>query len=171
MLMLMGCVAAQGQALRNLNGNGTNTTLVGGTRIGTGNIQTNVVFVGATIGDGAGLTNLVMGATNSAAISAATNLFILGTRYTNSNRRAFVSQCFTLNGAAAGTASVTLSVEQGNGITNVAQISAGPLASLTEVKQLSMMVGPTARYTFTDASSGSGATVSAVTNTATLIGL
>jgi len=122
-------------------------------------------YFGTFVGDGASLTNL------SGSITPLTNLFVLGTRYTNANQRAFISQCFTLNGAAAGAASVTLSVEQGNGVTNRAQISAGPLASLSTTEQLSMIVSPQAIYTFLDTTSGTGATVSAITNTATWIGL
>ena len=116
-----------------------------------------------------GLTNAFT-ATNTAPIVSLTNVFVLGTRYTNATRRAFISQSFTLTAAVAGTAAVTLSVEQGS-VTNLATISAGPLASLTGIQQLSMMIGPSVPYTFLDASSGSGATVSAVTNTATWIGL
>lgn len=109
--------------------------------------------------------------TNSAPVAPLTNVFLLGTRYTNADQRAFISQSFTLNAAAAGTAAVTLLVEQGNAITNKATISAGPLASFTAINQLSMFLSPQARYTFTDATSGSGATVTAVTNTASWIGL
>jgi len=41
----------------------------------------------------------------------------------------------------------------------VVKCSAGPLASLTTVEQLSLLVGPGAFYYFTDATSGAGASV------------
>lgn len=102
--------------------------------------------------------------TNVAQFDVSVTDFVIGTRYTNSNRRAFVTASFTLNGAAAGTAAVTFSAEQA-GVTNMVKIAAGPLASLTTIEQLSLLVGPGAFYYFTDATSGTGASVAIVAGT------
>lgn len=102
--------------------------------------------------------------TNIAQFDVDATAFVVGTRYTNSNRRSFVTASFTLNGAAAGTAAVTLSAEQA-GVTNMVKIAAGPLASLTTIEQLSLMVGPGAFYYFTDATTGTGATVAIAAGT------
>jgi hypothetical protein len=102
--------------------------------------------------------------TNTAAVGAVSNLFVLGTRYTNAAQRAMVSASFTLSAAAAGTAKVSLYVER-SGITNVLTISAGPLASLVTVEPLLKMVGPGEIYYFNDETSGAGASVAIVANT------
>lgn len=102
--------------------------------------------------------------TNTAAFDVDITAFVVGTRYTNSTRRSFVTASFTLNGAAAGTAAVTLSAEQA-GVTNMVKISAGPLASLSTIEQLSLLVGPGAFYYFTDATTGTDASVAIVTGT------
>lgn len=102
--------------------------------------------------------------TNTASFTVSTNAFVIGTRYTNVNRRSFVSASFQLAAAAAGTAAVTLRVEHG-GTTNTLKVSAGPLASLMTVEPLGLPVGPGAFYTFTDDTSGTGASVSIVSGT------
>lgn len=84
-----------------------------------------------------------------------TNAIVLGTRYTNGPARAFVAASFTLTAAAAGTAAVTLVVE--NNVTNKLSVSAGPLASLITVEPLGLPVSPNGVYIFTDATSGAGA--------------
>ncbi len=101
--------------------------------------------------------------TNIAQVDVVTNDFVLGTRYTNETRRAFVAGSFTLSAAVAGTAQVALYVEHGpTTITNKAVISAGPLASLIEVGELFLPIGPGAIYYFSDETSGAGATVTVV---------
>lgn len=102
--------------------------------------------------------------TNSARFDVSTSEFVIGDRYTNSARRSFVTASFQLSAAAAGTAAVSLRCEQA-GVTNRVNISAGPLASLSTVEQLSLMVGPGAFYYFVDDTSGTGASVSIVAGT------
>lgn len=102
--------------------------------------------------------------TNTAQFDVNTANFVIGTRYTNSVRRSFVTASFTLSAAAAGTAAVSLRCEQA-GVTNRVNISAGPLASLSTVEQLSLMVGPGAFYYFSDDTSGTGASASIVAGT------
>lgn len=124
-------------------------------------------FSGLTVGTltvGTVVSDVSTIGTNTAQFDVSTNDFAIGTRYTNSNRRSFVAASFQLAAAVAGTAAVTLNVEQA-GVTNRLTISAGPLASLTTIEPLSLPVGPNARYYFTDTSSGTGAAASVVGGT------
>lgn len=109
-------------------------------------------------------------ATNIAPVNAVSNLYVLGTRYTNSTRRSFVSASAQLNAAAAGTAIVTLYVER-TGITNQIQVAAGPLASLVTIEPLVAMVGPGEIYYFADETSGAGASVALVAKTCSRVDL
>jgi hypothetical protein len=138
------------------NGIGTNATFYS-----TGG-NPAIQAIGGTSNYFGGVNNL---ATNVAPIFSITNAIVLGTRYSNGAQRAFITASFTLNGAAAGTAIVTLYVE-GN-VTNKLTISSGPLASLTVADTLSALVGPNEVYYFADESSGTGASVSFVANTFT----
>lgn len=106
--------------------------------------------------------------TNTAQYDSLTNDFVLGTRYTNVVRRSFISASFQLTAAVAGTAAVTLKVEQ-SGVTNSLAVSAGPLTSLVTIEPLALPVGPSAVYTFSDTSSGSGASVAIVAGTSSRI--
>lgn len=107
-------------------------------------------------------------ATNAAAFRVTTTDFVLGTRYTNSNQRAFVTASIQLAAAVAGTATASLFVEHTSGITNKVTISAGPLASLTTTEQLFLPVGPGAVYRFEDEDSGSGAASAIVAGTSSI---
>jgi len=138
------------------NGIGTNATFY--STGGNPAIQT----IGGNTNFFGGVNNM---ATNAAPIFSITNAIVLGTRYSNGSQRAFVTASFTLNGAAAGTAIVTLYVE-GN-VTNKLTISSGPLASLTVADTLSALVEPNEVYYFADESSGTGASVAFVANTFT----
>jgi hypothetical protein len=114
--------------------------------------------------------------TNAFFLNTRTNDFVLGTRYTNTitggfgTRRATVSASFQLNAAAAGTARVTLFVEQGSFITNKLTIAAGPSASLVTIEPLTLKVNPNAVWTFVDETSGAGASVSFVGGTGSYFG-
>lgn len=103
--------------------------------------------------------------TNVGTMDVTTNLFVLGTRVTNGTRRIFVGASAQLNAAAAGTAKITLYVENAGSATNRLSVSAGPLASLTTVEALFMAVSPGSIYYFADETSGAGATVALVPET------
>src|SRR6266576_6195847 len=106
--------------------------------------------------------------TNSATLDISTSAFTLNAYVTNGNRRAWVSASFTLTAAVARTAAVGIYVDQAASGTfaNLGpQISAGPLASLVGVQQLSTFLSPGARFVFTNLTSGSGATAAIVANT------
>lgn len=132
------------------------------------NSVSNVVSIGS---DSIGLQ-----LTNRAMFRILTNDYVLGTRYTNTiaggydNRRASVFATITLNAAAAGTAQVTLYAEQGSGITNKWTVSAGPLASLVTLEELSGRVNPGGVFYFTDETSGTGATASITGGTCSWFG-
>lgn len=122
-------------------------------------------------------TNGIYAITNFSALTVLTNNYVLGTRYTNDlvggfgvPRRAAVTASFTLTAAVAGTATVTLYVEQGGGFTNKATISAGPLTGLTTVEQLYLNVSPSAVFRFVDETSGAGASVAVVSGTCSWFG-
>lgn len=144
-----------GSGIATTNGIGTNLTLYS-----TGPPALTAIGNAASSNTFSGI-NVV--ATNYAPIFTLTNAIVLGTRYANGPQRAFIAASFTLNGAAAGTASVTLFVE-GN-LTNKLTISSGPLASLTVVDTLTAMVGPGETYYFSETSSGAGASVAFVADT------
>lgn len=122
-------------------------------------LQNPLVVTGGTSNYFGGVNNM---ATNVGEIFTTTNAIVLGTRYIAPSR-AFITASFTLNGAVAGTAIVTLYIE--GTVTNKLSISAGPLASLIVADTLSGMVGPSEVYYFANESSGSGATVAFVANT------
>lgn len=103
--------------------------------------------------------------TNLGTMDVTTNLFVLGTRVTNATRRIFVGASAQLNAAAAGTAKITLYVENAGSATNRLSVSAGPLASLTTVEALFMAVSPGSIYYFADETSGAGATAALVPET------
>lgn len=94
-----------------------------------------------------------------------TNDFVLGTRYTNTvaggftGTRGMAGASVSLTAAVAGTASVSLYVEQGTpNVTNRFRISAGPLASLVTIQELvAPRINPSAIFYFTDETSGTGA--------------
>ena len=104
----------------------------------------------------------IMAPTNVAWMDVSTNLFVLGTRYTNGARRAFISASVQLNAAVAGTAAVTLYVENVGVATNTVSVSAGPLASLTAVHPIFAFVSPGSIYYINDTKTGVGASVSLI---------
>lgn len=114
-------------------------------------------------------TNYANIRTNIGSFDIVNTNFIINTRYTNGSRRATVTMSGQLSAAAAGTATISLIVEQGTTITNKATISAGPLASLVTIEQLTMRVPPDARYYFTNETSGTGASVSLTAGTGSII--
>ncbi|HEU4343697.1 MAG TPA: hypothetical protein VFU31_19275 [Candidatus Binatia bacterium] len=122
--------------------------------------DTNGILLAPTNFFQANASMVVTGA-SSVVFIVDTNDFAIGTRYTNTTRRSFVAASFELTAAVAGTASVTMNVEQA-GVTNRLKVSAGPLTSLVTVQTLGMPVGPGAFYYFSDSSSGSGASVAIV---------
>lgn len=136
----------------------TGTLTAGTLAIDTLNVQTQ--NVGSLV-----LTNTANLRTNIGAMDISTNAFVIGTRYTNSTRRAFVSASFSLSAAAAGTAAVRFYVENGTTITNKLEISAGPLASLVTIETLTQILPPDAKYGFVDITSGAGASVAIVAGT------
>ena len=125
-----------------------------------GTLNTTTLNAGTLV-----LTNSANLRTNIGAMDVSTNAFVIGTRYTNTTRRAFVSASFALTAAAAGTAAVRLYVENGTTITNKLEISAGPLASLVTVEPLMQIIPPDAKYGFVDITSGTGASVAIVAGT------
>src|SRR6185436_5266883 len=147
---------------------GTELSLYGGTANNTQvHIDTDKVFTTSPTtvihGNGGGLSNL-----NSGALTVTISNFVIGTRYTNAPTMAFVAASFQLNAAVAGTAAVTLFVEQPGIVTNKLSVSAGPLASLTTIEPLSLPVSASAVYYFNDVSSGSGATATIVAGTSSV---
>lgn len=104
-----------------------------------------------------------MMATNRNALALDTNNFVSGRVYTNTAQRAWVSASIDLVGAAAGTANMTLYLDQSGsgsfltGQTNIC-VSAGPLASLATTEILGAWLQPNARFSFTNLTSGVGGT-------------
>ncbi len=100
--------------------------------------------------------------TNIAQLDTINTNWVAGTRYTNATsmglaaRRAKISYSITLTAAAAGTAQMSLYVENPGVITNRTVVSAGPLAGLVTVEQLTDEVGPNEVFYFTDETSGVG---------------
>lgn len=103
--------------------------------------------------------------TNLGTMDVTTNLFALGTRITNGTRRIFVAASAQLTAAAAGTAKVTLYVENTGSATNRLSVAAGPLASLVTVEPLFLPVAPGAIYYFADETSGTGASAAILAET------
>lgn len=100
-------------------------------------------------------------ATNTASFTIVTNDWVLNQYYTNANQRAWVQGDFVLSAAAAGTASVGLFVDQNNDgafeLTNNV-VSAGPLAALVSSQFIGGFLNPSARFVFTNVSTGVGST-------------
>ncbi len=139
----------------------TNTALLGTISAGSSNTY---LRVNPTTASGLEYAN-----PNSYDLSVTTNDFVLGTRYTNTSRIAFVAASFTLTAAAAGTAKVSLFVEHGPlTITNKLSCSAGPLASLVTVEPLTLTVGPNDIFSFVDESSGVGETAAVLAGTCSI---
>lgn len=116
------------------------------------------------------VTPATLTASNQLAFTVTTNELVLNGYRTNGATRAIVSVSVQLSAAVAGTAKASLVVESAT-ITNRATASAGPLASLVEVAQLTLPVSPNLRYYVTNETSGSGATVAIVSGTSSVTGL
>lgn len=114
------------------------------------------------------LANLIMGLPwgpgEERLFTLVTNNFISGMIYTNTAQVSWVQCSVDLVGAAAGTANMTLYIDnsgQGNflvGQTNIC-VSAGPLAALATTEVLGAWLQPFAAFSFTNLTSGAAATV------------
>lgn len=123
--------------------------------------------VGQTINDVGSGTNVVTRNLGGFATNSVTD-FVIGTRYTNGTQRSWISASFYLVSSLTGVASVNLKVEQ-SFKTNMQAVALGSIAAVIGTNSLSMPVAPGAFYYFTDASSGSGASVSIVANSSSKI--
>ncbi len=145
---------AVGDKFRLVGGIGTNTLGGGGIEFWTQPAGSNDAALRMSL-DSDGTINVTGSAsirTNIANLDVTTNAFVLGTRYTNSNRRSFIAASFLLTASGSGPASVRLTVENPGIITNnlIIQTSNFTVA----IESLFLPVGPNCPYTFTDTSAG-----------------
>lgn len=148
-------------------------TISTGDSITTGNSGSINIGTGLVDSGTNGTVNIVAlmhAPTNIAPFQVVKTNFVINQRYTNISQRAFSKASYQLNAAVGGTAVVTLVVEHGTTVTNRTTISAGPLASLTTIEQLSDFIPPNGFYYFTNETTGAGATVSIVSGTGAIQG-